>query len=88
MCTIGMYLGLHSLNKLDLTKLQYGNPGIGGTDYCQLFVAQQFLKDNKVVIYTRELLNIDKRFVQVVVEDELESIKRANKEVDVFLWVA
>ena len=88
MCTVGMYLGLHSLNKLDLTKLQYGNPGIGGTDYCQLFVAQQFLKDNKVVIYTRELLNIDKRFVQVVVEDELESIKRANKEVDVFIWVA
>lgn len=85
---IGMYIGLHSLNNLDLTRLELGNPGIGGTDYCQLFVAQQFLNKYKVVIYTREVLNIDERFKQVVVEDEFDSIKKANSEVDIFLWVA
>lgn len=86
--TIGMYLGLRFLDNLDLTELELGNPGIGGTDYCQLFVAQQFLNKYRVVIYTRELLNIDHRFLQIIVDDELESIKRASTEVDIFIWVA
>ena len=51
---IGIYINNENISSVDCKNLLAGNPGIGGTEYCVLLLAQTYkmhYSNNKVTLF-------------------------------------
>ena len=89
---IGFFVELKLLNGLDLIGIEYGNPGVGGTAYCILTVADQLAKQKdqyEVHFYCLENLNVNPNIRQHVISDEESAVRLAKEHhVDLYIFIA
>lgn len=89
---IGFFVELKLLNGLDLTRIEYGNPGVGGTAYCILTVADQLAKledQYEIHFYCFETLKVNSNIHQHIINDEEAAVRLAKSHhLDGYIFVA
>ena len=86
---IGIYINNENISSVDCKNLLAGNPGIGGTEYCVLLLAQaykMYYSNNKVTLFVAKqgiLPEVD-NYVVVNGIDDLPA-KAQKEDVDVLV---
>ena len=89
---IGICFEGRNLNGIDYSNPENGNPGVGGTTYLQLLLSYYLSKDYSdlnINLYTVNKQKLPNNIKQVVMKNDLEIIKQAEKDsVDLFIFIA
>lgn len=80
---IAIYINNYSIAEVDCSDLTKGNPGIGGTEYCILLLAQlykQYYPEHEVFLFANKTGNLPKVDLGIVTQD-LDTILKKFVEV-------
>ena len=84
---IGFYIDNNFLKKIDMSMLEYGNPGIGGSEYMILSLVHELSKKNQfeITLFSKEPLDLT-NINNVLIED-LKNIFIQSNECEIDLLV-
>ena len=86
---IAIYLNNQNISEVNCVDMTVGNPGIGGTEYCFLLLAQMYKKcypENKVILITNKQAALPTVDQLLFAKDVFEGAETAKKEnADIFL---
>jgi glycosyltransferase involved in cell wall biosynthesis len=90
---IGVYLENRDIPEIDLSKPDLGNPGIGGTEYQFLLLAQNLMKIQtkeilyEVFVFANEVDNLSPVHKNVKVENIYQAYELANDQLNIDYFI-
>ncbi|TCL70748.1 glycosyltransferase involved in cell wall biosynthesis [Hydrogenispora ethanolica] len=88
---VGIRFEGKELGNIDFSKLEEGNPGVGGTEFLLIQLSYYLIKYCKkidVVMYTSNLITLPEIINQVVIENDVDTLEKVKEDnIDIFIFV-
>lgn len=88
---VGIRFEGKELGKIDFSKLEEGNPGVGGTEFLLIQLSYyliKYCKDIDIVIYNSNSIILPDMIKQVIVENDVDVLEKVKEDnIDILIFV-